>query len=130
MAATAGRNVTQVQTPGAQPAAAPQESQPSNPPESGPSAPDAAEPAARELPPDLKAIVAAEVAKALALQKATDAKATAKAGRGGPLPKYADVVAAHNALPDAERAKARPTLTDLGWFVPREYGAHPNAGRL
>lgn len=112
-----------VQTPGAQPAAAP-----AQPPDDNEGlvvgAADLDMPK-RDLPPDLQAVVAAEVAKALSAQKKADAAARTRRKDPADLPKHDEVVAAHQAKSMDERIKSRPVLTDKGWFAPPEYGSKP-----
>ena len=73
-----------------------------------------------ELPPDLKAIVAAEVAKALAKQATAN-----KPPAGKPLPHvtpYAEAVAQQAKLPPHER---KSVLTEYGYYCPPGMGSLP-----
>lgn len=126
-----GKNVQQVQIPGAQPAASPQ------PEATDPSQPDADEqiladaadldmpkaegaPKLDELPPDLQRLVAAEVAKALAKQAAAN-----KPPAGKPTPHvtpYAEAVAQQAKLPPHER---KSVLTEYGYYCPPGMGSLP-----
>ena len=124
-----------VQTPGAQPSA--QEPTPAPLSPSGDDnealindAPDlditkAAAPAAPpELPPDLEAIIERRVAVALGKQQ----KAAAVVKMGAATVKarpYAEVVAEYQAMTPKQRIDAKSVLTDMGWFVPPEYGSRP-----
>lgn len=78
-----------------------------------------------ELPPDLQAIVAAEVARQVGLQRAANKPATTKAGE--PAVPYAEAEAKMLAMSPQERRTMRPILTDKGYLVSPEYGASTRA---